>query len=319
MKWFKHLVDAQLDEMLRDLKEKYGWSGYGRWWAVVEAVAEQMRPSSNRCHLELSCKGWCDLLDGMPKKIVPFLIFLAEHKTSTITIEFLEPDGTPIEPSKSFQNDYKMILKSFHNTFKIILRIPKLLKLRDTRNANKPIVGTIEVEVDVDKEKYKKEKPKKSKKGTPVKMPKEVVKAWDNFELKKLPEPKWEEYARRKGVTVDLFPIFEDFCTHHKKKGSVWVSWYAAWQKWIQNAQKWNPEYFEVQKNKQTFDEKKKALTEHNKKMLTWAVGKDRTYDDILKGYELYEVKAKDMFYGSYMSLSQVIEYYESQRGKLDG
>jgi hypothetical protein len=95
MKWFKHLVDAQLDEMLRDLKEKYGWSGYGRWWAVVEAVAEQMRPSSNRCHLELSCKGWCDLLDGMPKKIVPFLIFLAEHKTSTITIEFLEPDGTP--------------------------------------------------------------------------------------------------------------------------------------------------------------------------------------------------------------------------------
>ena len=53
--------------------------------------------------------------------------------------------------------------------------------------------------------------------------------------------------------------------------------------------------------------------------MLTWAVGKDRTYDDILKGYELYEVKAKGMFYGSYMSLSQVIEYYESQRGKLDG
>lgn len=41
------------------------------------------------------------------------------------------------------------------------------------------------------------------------------------------------EYAKSKGITEGFEDIFEAFCIHHRKIGSKWTDWYAAWQTWI--------------------------------------------------------------------------------------
>jgi hypothetical protein len=46
-------------------------------------------------------------------------------------------------------------------------------------------------------------------------------------------------YANKKGVFKNLEDIFEAFCIHHKKKGSKFVDWNAAWQTWIRNHVDW--------------------------------------------------------------------------------
>ena len=47
-------------------------------------------------------------------------------------------------------------------------------------------------------------------------------------------------YANKKGVSKNIPDIFEGFCIHHKKKGSKFVDWNAAWQTWIRNHVKFN-------------------------------------------------------------------------------
>ena len=41
------------------------------------------------------------------------------------------------------------------------------------------------------------------------------------------------EYAKLKGITQNIPDIFEAFCIHHRKKGSQFIDWDAAWQTWI--------------------------------------------------------------------------------------
>jgi hypothetical protein len=61
MKWFKHEVDAIHSEKLTRLKSEFGFEGYGRYWRIMEIVAERM-DGSNRCHAELPEKEWLNLL-----------------------------------------------------------------------------------------------------------------------------------------------------------------------------------------------------------------------------------------------------------------
>jgi hypothetical protein len=61
MKWFKHEVDAIHSEKLTRLKNEFGFEGYGRYWRIMELVAERMN-GSNRCHIELPEKEWLRLL-----------------------------------------------------------------------------------------------------------------------------------------------------------------------------------------------------------------------------------------------------------------
>ena len=61
MKWFKHEVDAIHSEKLTRLKSEFGFEGYGRYWRIMEIVAERMN-GSNRCHAELPEKEWLNLL-----------------------------------------------------------------------------------------------------------------------------------------------------------------------------------------------------------------------------------------------------------------
>ena len=41
------------------------------------------------------------------------------------------------------------------------------------------------------------------------------------------------DYAVSKGVTENIRGIFEGFCIYHRKQGSKFVNWFAAWQTWI--------------------------------------------------------------------------------------
>ena len=61
MKWFKHETDSIHSEKLSRLKNEFGFEGYGRYWRIMELVAERM-DGSNRCHIELPEKEWLRLL-----------------------------------------------------------------------------------------------------------------------------------------------------------------------------------------------------------------------------------------------------------------
>jgi hypothetical protein len=75
--------------------------------------------------------------------------------------------------------------------------------------------------------------------------------AKDAFKFqKKVPIPKdifltekMEEYAAKKRWRLDPKTEFERFVSYHKAKGTKFQDWYAAFQKWIQNDIKWNPEH----------------------------------------------------------------------------
>lgn len=46
MRWFKHKVQSHRNPDLLALIEEWGWGWYGRWWALVEMVAEDVRPGN---------------------------------------------------------------------------------------------------------------------------------------------------------------------------------------------------------------------------------------------------------------------------------
>lgn len=61
MKWFKHETDAIHSEKLTRLQNEFGFEGNGRFWRIMEIVAERM-DGSDRCHAELPEKEWLRLL-----------------------------------------------------------------------------------------------------------------------------------------------------------------------------------------------------------------------------------------------------------------
>jgi hypothetical protein len=303
MLWFKHLVNARNNEFLKEIKSEFGWSGIGRWWAIVEVVAEQMDNASNKCDLEISIKDWADLLGMRGINAIQFLNSLVSLKNSKVIMKISDIDSSEIS-FDDLMDSWKLRLADRIATKALVkIQIPKLLRLRDSRNARREDGPAPNSE-------------KSDTKGRRVKMPKEVIEAW---EAGRLPEQKWEDYARRKGVTVELFPIFEAFCTHHKKKGSVWVDWYAAFQKWIQNAEKWNPEFF---KREAPAPESAEGMNKFQKiklatdDFMTWLKSKKHEKNYIVLEWNRYKDYINKIEYGAWIDLNRVLEIAEKE-GKL--
>jgi hypothetical protein len=199
-------------------------------------------------------------------KLLEFFEFICEHTSATM--RYIDCTRESVTLSSGIR--HKSVTNRKRDGNVIEIKIPKLLELRDRRTKPKSETDTIEVEVEVDKEKDKKESQKpKSKKRPKIAMPLPLKAA---LEAGRLPDDRYEKYARGKGVTIDLFPIFERFCTHHEKLGSTFASWYAAWRTWIQNAEKWNPEYFE---KKATPGTRIKSLYDEFAREALWLSGKD--------------------------------------------
>jgi hypothetical protein len=108
MKWFKHETDAFHSEMLTQIIDEFGFEGYGRFWRLLELVAERM-DDTDRHHLCLLEKVWCKRLGTSPKVLERFLKYLG--KVSGILATY---SGNNIEIS-----------------------IPNLLKKRDNYSRNK--------------------------------------------------------------------------------------------------------------------------------------------------------------------------------------
>lgn len=139
MKWFKHVTNASRDDKIVSLHAHFGWEGVGRWWYIVEQVAEQYKKNgepSGTFHfgklalsLEVRREKLRSYLEVMSKLSLIFY---------TITDELL------------------------------IISIPKLQKLKDNytsdlEHTSKPLPSKeIEIEIEIEKE-IKKEKINKKK------------------------------------------------------------------------------------------------------------------------------------------------------------
>lgn len=130
MKWFKHETDSIQSEKLNWLIDNHGMEGYGRWFRLLEVVAERM-DGSDRCYAEYSIQKWASFLFGKPFKIVLFL--------------------------KQIENKMEIKLEQNGNILKIT--IPKLLERRDNYSKNlqatdkKLASKELELEVEVEKKK----------------------------------------------------------------------------------------------------------------------------------------------------------------------
>jgi len=81
MLWFKHFTDCDRSEGLSFLIDEFGFEGYGRWFRLLEIVAEKM-DKTDRCHAEYSESKWCSLLLCNRKKLNSFLV-ITEFKLKT--------------------------------------------------------------------------------------------------------------------------------------------------------------------------------------------------------------------------------------------
>ena len=72
MKWFKHDTDCDRSEGLNLLLCKYGMSGYGRWFRILEIVAEKM-DNTDLHSVSYPLQWWCEKLDFSPRQFWKFM------------------------------------------------------------------------------------------------------------------------------------------------------------------------------------------------------------------------------------------------------
>jgi hypothetical protein len=131
LKWFKHFSDCQNSESLSYLLSVEGFSGYGRWFRLLEIVAARM-DKTDICHAEYPIGKWCSLLGLKQKKLISFL--------------------------ELTENQLKTNIKRSGNIIRI--EIPNLLILRDEYSAKsgqtpdtcRDKIPHIEVDTEVDTE-----------------------------------------------------------------------------------------------------------------------------------------------------------------------
>jgi len=94
MRWIKHMTASRRDEKLAAYFYRTGLEGYGFWWALLEAVAEQMKPDDNKGELTYPSSLWARILGCHPHKRDKYLKALLdeglvglEYKESTITVK----------------------------------------------------------------------------------------------------------------------------------------------------------------------------------------------------------------------------------------
>ncbi len=131
MRWFKHFSDASDDDFIESLEEKFGLEGYARWWKILEIISKAM--DKNPCDPSAShpMKKWCQLLKAKPKILLTFLA----HSENLGRICWEQNENI------------------------IIIKVPKLLKLRDEYSRKSgyspdklPAKSTeLDTELDIDK------------------------------------------------------------------------------------------------------------------------------------------------------------------------
>jgi Holliday junction resolvase len=121
------MSDASHDEKLAEVLELHGASGYGVFWLIVEAVAAQM-DHTDKCEVKYSSKKWAYITHTDRRTLAKYL--------------------------QTFSK-LALIVSQKCDKF-VIVKIPKLLELRDNHTKNlqvtKPATCKQEVEVEVEEE-----------------------------------------------------------------------------------------------------------------------------------------------------------------------
>lgn len=73
------MTSASRDPALNAIKDEFGMAGYGAYWAILEAIAEQMTPENDDPKLQLSVKNWRKITEFSPKKFKLFVAFLEKN------------------------------------------------------------------------------------------------------------------------------------------------------------------------------------------------------------------------------------------------
>lgn len=72
MRWFRHYTDGYKSEGLTALSSRLGMAAIGRWYTLLELVAEKM-DESDRCHIQYPLSWWCDTFDCTPSELLCWL------------------------------------------------------------------------------------------------------------------------------------------------------------------------------------------------------------------------------------------------------
>jgi hypothetical protein len=205
------MVDSGKDPDILDAIEKFGDAGYTIFFRLLEIMAREFdikRPGYN----DFSVHTLSKLLGKNPKSFLKVLDFF--HKRKRI-----------------FRKTYGQ-----SEILRIKLNCPKLRKLADEwthkllrktpETAPEPL-RPIEEEGEVRVYKYKKLT--------------SIPSDFENFHPEGLQPPdKFLNYLGDKNPGSSFQDLFEDFVIYHKKKGSKFKDWFAAWQTWVRNDIKFN-------------------------------------------------------------------------------
>lgn len=107
MKWFRHLTATEYDNILGVIKDDLGPEGYGRFWALAEAIGHQMKTDKDAPSATYSAKKWAN-----------FLMCPNEEELNKF-LQYLES---------------KSVIKREHTQNGIRLDLPKLSELVDRRS-----------------------------------------------------------------------------------------------------------------------------------------------------------------------------------------
>jgi hypothetical protein len=133
MRWFKHMSRSHMDTGLCRLMDEFGVEGYGAYWLLLEAIADQC-DSSNNVTISMSHQNWRKVLPFYPKRLEKFAQCLGNLQLFSV------------EVSDSL----------------VTISCPKLLKYRDEYAARKakksgqvPEKDRLDIDIDTDTDKYR--------------------------------------------------------------------------------------------------------------------------------------------------------------------
>ena len=209
MEWFKHLTASHDDPDISDAWDEFGDKALTVFWVTLEIYGREFNRLDNDGNLTISLRYYERKMRRKWRTICPVLSFYFQKKR----ILFSE-NGTTLT-----------------------IKIPKFLEISSNWTKRQHLTPTEapteaptakEVEVEVEKKIYKRKPAPKTGFPNNLTLTKEMI-----------------TYAVNKRVDKDVKVIkelFEDFKLHHKKMGSQFSDWYAAWQTWCRNHVKWREE-----------------------------------------------------------------------------
>lgn len=201
MKWFKHDTDAHRSEGLTALQAKLGLGALGRWWVLLEIIAEKM-DSSDKCSVEYPVRWWCEKLQYSPRELWNFLKTCEQHCKILVetspeldsnfarTSPELRPNLTRTE-SKLDSNLTRTESKLQSNSIVLkheLVRVhtPNLLKKRDEYNEKSRQTPPKNKDIrEKNKETREKSKERENEAATPPAVSQELVQAIETWNATK--------------------------------------------------------------------------------------------------------------------------------------